>query len=303
MAGQLEQYVQDFLSYILAERGYSQHTVKAYRSDLAQFSAFVQEKQGEGKRDEILQRDDLLSYMQSLRLSSYTSTTVSRKVAAVRSFCRFLYQQGVLSKNMGADIPLPHKESSLPKAISRQEMIRLLQQPARQESTSRSLRDKAILELLYATGMRVSELTGLRLGDLDLGGKRLRCRGKGGQERVLFLHDMAVQSLRVYLETGRTQLLRDPKCRQVFLNSRGKPLSRQGVWLIIKHYAKEAGITTVVTPHTFRHSMATHMLDGGAGLREIQELLGHASLNTTQIYTHVDEERLRAVYDKAHPRA
>jgi len=299
----LEQYIESFINYILIERGYSRHTAAAYRADLVQFLAFV----GNGKQQkadgaDLFSRQQLLAYVRSLP-EVYAQATVHRKMATVKSFCRFLYRRGILNRNVAAEIAMPAGRQALPKAITLAEMMRLLAQPLQRKDRFLALRDKAILEMLYATGMRVSELTALQLNDLSLPEKRLRCRGKGGRERVLFLHDMAVQSVQAYLAEGRPHFLKDAATEALFLSRRGKRLSRQGVWGLVKRYSKEAGITTDVTPHTFRHSMATHMLNGGAGLREIQEMLGHASLTTTQIYTHVDSRRLRAVYDKTHPRA
>ncbi len=301
----LDQYVENFINYILIERGYSRHTASAYRTDLEQFLVFVEaaDNQPPGRVNaDPLSRQSLLAYVRSLP-DRYAPATVHRKLATVKSFGRFLYQRGILDRNVAAEIAMPSGKRILPKAISTEDMTRLLHQPLQQKDTFLALRDQAILEMLYATGMRVSELTALQVGDLSLPEKRLRCLGKGGRERVLFLHNVAVRSVQAYLETSRPHFLKAGNTSALFLNQRGKRLSRQGIWGLVKRYAKEAGITATVTPHTFRHSMATHMLNAGAGLREIQEILGHASLTTTQIYTHVDSQRLRSIYDKTHPRA
>jgi integrase/recombinase XerD len=171
------------------------------------------------------------------------------------------------------------------------------------EDGAKALRDAALLEVLYATGMRVSELVSLDIDDVNLASATVRCFGKGGKERVIPMHPRAVEALSAYMTSGRVAYLREPTQRALFLNPRGTRLTRQGLWLIIKDYVRKAGIEADVTPHTLRHSFATHLLEGGAGLREVQKLLGHSNVSTTQIYTHVSDERLRKAYDQAHPRA
>jgi integrase/recombinase XerD len=237
---------------------------------------------------------------------------VARKVAAVKSFCHFLLRTGVISENPAEDLDSPHVKKQLPKTLSTAEVDRLLALPAEGGRSPKALRDAALLELLYATGMRVSEVAHLTLDDLDLESGTVRCIGKGNKERVMPLYPKAVESLRDYLENGRSAFLGaetgpalrgNREERTLFLNPRGERLTRQGLWLIIKGYAREINLEDKVTPHTLRHSFATHMLDGGAGLREVQRLLGHANISTTQVYTHVSRDRLRQVYDEAHPRA
>jgi integrase/recombinase XerD len=298
--------IQEFLDYLVAERGSSDNTVAAYRNDLTQFHDFVtQPDQLDGRANwSNLTRDRLLDYILFLKDREYASATVARKVAAVKSFCHFLLRTGVISEDPAEDLDSPHVKKQLPQTLSADEVDRLLALPAEGGRSPKALRDAALLELLYATGMRVSEVAHLTLDDLDLESGTVRCVGKGTKERVMPLYPKAIESLRDYLENGRSALLGDNRQeRTLFLNPRGERLTRQGLWLIIKGYAREIELEDRVTPHTLRHSFATHMLDGGAGLREVQRLLGHANISTTQVYTHVSRDRLRQVYDEAHPRA
>ncbi len=201
-----------------------------------------------------------------------------------------------------ATLDSPRVKKYLPRAISQEDVELLLDAPGKGDEP-RALRDRAILELLYATGMRVSELVSLNEGDVDLASASVRCFGKGGKERVIPVYERAVQAIEGYINKGRVRLLRQSDEKALFLNQRGERLTRQGLWLIVKGYVRQAGIKVAVTPHTLRHSFATHMLRGGADLRNVQELLGHANIATTQVYTQVSNERLREVYDDAHPRA
>jgi integrase/recombinase XerD len=298
--------IQEFLSYLVAERGSSDNTVAAYRNDLTQFHDFVTRSAqlGDGASWSDLTREHLIDYILFLKEREYASATVARKVAAMKSFCHFLLRTGVISEDPAEDLDSPHVKKQLPQTLSTGDVDRLLALPAEAGRGPKALRDAALLELLYATGMRVSEVAHLTLDDLDLESGTVRCVGKGTKERVMPLYPRAVESLRDYLDHGRSALLGDNRQeRTLFLNPRGEQLTRQGLWLIIKGYARELNLEDKVTPHTLRHSFATHMLDGGAGLREVQRLLGHANISTTQVYTHVSRDRLRQVYDEAHPRA
>jgi integrase/recombinase XerD len=298
--------IQEFLDYLVAERGSSDNTVAAYRNDLTQFYDFMtQPAQLDGNANwNNLTRDHLIDYILFLKDREYASATVARKVAAMKSFCHFLLRTGVISEDPAEDLDSPHVKKQLPQTLSAAEVDQLLALPAEGGRSPKALRDTALLELLYATGMRVSEVAHLTLDDLDLESGTVRCVGKGTKERVMPLYPKAIESLRDYLENGRSALLGNNRQeRTLFLNPRGEQLTRQGLWLIIKGYAREIELEDRVTPHTLRHSFATHMLDGGAGLREVQRLLGHANISTTQIYTHVSRDRLRQVYDEAHPRA
>lgn len=294
---------QEFLDYLTAERGSSDNTIAAYRNDLTQFDEYLGGRlQDNGWAD--LTRDHLIEYILWLKEREYATATVARKVAAMKSFCGFLLRTGVIEDNPAEELDSPKVKKRLPTTLTPQEVDSLLALPAHAGNTPKGLRDTALLEVLYATGMRVSEVASLTLEDLDLGAGTVRCMGKGNKERVMPLYAEAANAVQAYLDRGRQALLgRNQKETTLFLNPRGERLTRQGLWLIIKGYAKQLGLEDRVTPHTLRHSFATHMLNGGAGLREVQRLLGHANISTTQVYTHISQDRLRQVYDDAHPRA
>jgi integrase/recombinase XerD len=243
-----------------------------------------------------------LSYILSLKERDYTQATVARKVASVRSLFKFLHGEGIIPENPTQGISSERVPKTIPKYLTPQEVDELLEQPARR-STPEAKRDRAMLELLYATGMRVTELVSLNVGDVELQVGYVRCLGKGSKERVIPIYDHAIQALGEYIAEGRPQLMRDSGEKGLFLNRRGKHLTRQGFWLILKNYATQAHLESAITPHTLRHSFATHMLHGGADLRSVQELLGHANISTTQIYTHIPDDYLHREYEKAHPRA
>lgn len=291
-----------FLTYIAEEKGYSDNTLAAYRNDLNQFADFLETLDPPPSDWSDISKDTLISFMLDLQEREYSSATVARKVAATKSFFGYLDSQDVVDENPTADLESPKAKKRLPKTLSRQAIERLLEAPTENQS-AKGLRDKAMLEVLYATGMRVSELVSLDVDDVTLAGASIRCMGKNDKERVLPLHNEAVKALKEYLEEGRPHYAKDPEEKALFLNPRGTRLTRQGLWLIIKAYVEETDIDEEVTPHTLRHSFATHLLDGGAGLRELQHLLGHSNISTTQIYTQVAGDRLRDTYDEAHPRA
>ena len=292
--------VDDFLYYIAIEKGYSRHTVAAYRNDLRQFGDHLSQERVTSWQG--LGRGHVLGYILYLRDREYAKSTIARKVASVKSFFHFLVTEGVLTDDPTATVDSPPIGRHLPRPLSIGEVEQLLAEPAKSGSP-RGLRDSALLELLYATGMRASEIIQLTVESINLGDSTVRCMGKGSKERILPLYPRAEDALTSYLTDGRPILSRDGNEHALFLNHRGGALTRQGLWLIVKEYAKAAGIEDVTTPHVLRHSYATHMLDGGAGLREVQQLLGHANISSTQIYTKVSTRRQRKVYDEAHPRA
>lgn len=315
----MQQEIENFLNFLVVEKGFSPHTVAAYRNDLTQFLDFLKNAEARSAASDVTTKDSLdssssevdwssvskvriISFIVSLKEKQYASTTVARKVAAVKSFFHFLVAEGLVKNDPTENLDSPKVGKSLPRTLTVEEVDELLEQPAR-SSTPEALRDKAMLELLYATGMRVSELTSLNLDDINLSAGYVRCIGKGSKERIVPVGFQATRAVEQYLEQGRPQLARSQTQQALFLNHRGERLTRQGFWLIIKAYAKHAGIRTDIAPHTLRHSFATHMLNSGADLRSVQELLGHANISTTQIYTHLTTERLRQVYDQAHPRA
>lgn len=302
----MEEQIGSFLKSLEVEKGYSVNTLIAYRNDLHQFRRFLTE-QSSGRTavtswSEVT-KQDLIAFILYLKAErEYSSATVARKVAAVKSFFHYLLTEAKIAEDPSASLDSPKVRKYLPKAISKEEVNLLLSAPANLDS-ARGRRDRAILELLYATGMRVSEVVNLDVGDVDPASGTVRCLGKGNKERVIPIYDRAIRAVEEYLERARLQLLKRPDQKALFLNHRGNRLTRQGLWLIIKRYVEQLGIATPVTPHTLRHSFATHLLNGGADLRNVQELLGHANISTTQVYTQVSSERLRSVYDQAHPRA
>lgn len=301
----MEEGINNFLDYLRVERQFSGNTIAAYQNDLTQFLAFLRERTVEGDPVQAwpqVGRSLVLSYILNLKERDYTQATVARKVAALRSLFKFLHSEGVVLENPAQGISSEKVPKTLPKYLTPQEVDELLEQPARR-STPEAKRDRAMLELLYATGMRVSELVSLNMGDVNLEVGYVRCLGKGSKERVIPVYDHAVQAVKEYAAEARTQLLRDLDEKALFLNRQGKRLTRQGFWLILKNYVSQAHLETDITPHTLRHSFATHMLHGGADLRSVQELLGHANISTTQIYTHIPDDYLRREYEKAHPRA
>jgi integrase/recombinase XerD len=300
----MQKKIDEFLTSLEVEKGYSENTRVAYKNDLSQFLHYLK-NQAEPRVEswEAVKKDHLVAYILYLKTDrEYTSTTVARKVAAIKSFFHFLVADGFIKDDPTATLDSPRVKKYLPRAISQEDVEKLLEAPSAKD-TPRALRDRAILELLYATGMRVSELVALNVGWVDLASASVRCFGKGDRERVIPIYERAVQAVKAYLDRGRIHLLRNPEEKALFLNQRGERLTRQGLWLIVKGYVKEAGLKVPVTPHTLRHSFATHMLRGGADLRNVQELLGHANIATTQVYTQISNERLREVYDEAHPRA
>ena len=294
----------DFLAFLSVEKGASANTVAAYRNDLQQLADFIgarPETNGWGDLDRAAIQDFILHMKTDC---GYSEATVARKVAAIRSFFAFLAAEGMTPTNPTEGLTSPHVGKTLPKAISPNEVDELLEQPARR-STPEARRDRAMLELLYATGMRVTELVSLDMGNLNLDRRSpyVRCMGKGAKERTIPIHDQALESLIGYLEEGRPLLVRNKNEQALFVNRRGERLTRQGFWLILKGYARSANLSADITPHTLRHSFATHMLRGGMPLRNVQEMLGHANISTTQVYTHLTSDHVREVYERAHPRA
>ncbi len=295
----MDQSIITYLRYLRVERGYSENTIAAYRRDLRQFTAVVVEMGLE--HWSALTTDHLDRYLEALQARGYRSTTVARKISAVRSFLYFLFREGIVTEALATWLRQPRVGRRLPHTLSEEEVDRLLD--VARGDTPIALRDYAILALLYATGMRASEAVALTVDDLDLRRGTVRCLGKGNKERLVPLHAEAVRTLRRYLEEARPLLLRNREERHLFLNRVGRSLTRQGLWYIVHQHVKVAGLEGRVTPHTLRHTFATHLLEGGADLRDVQHLLGHSSITTTQLYTAVSDRRKRELYDRAHPRA
>ncbi len=289
--------IDTYITYLRDVRRVSPNTVESYARDLAALAGFAEARE---TPVEELDRRALEAFVRSLMTQGLSPRSVARSVACVRGFYRFLSLERKLEESPAADLKAPRAWPALPKFLDLDEVDRLLAQP--DVSTPRGLRDKALIEVLYASGMRVSELVGVKPGELRLDEGYLTCLGKGDKERIVPLGDQAVDWLRRYMSDGRSRLTRQRSTPWLFVNGRGGPLSRVGVWKLLKTYGLKAGITREISPHVLRHSFATHLLERGADLRAIQVMLGHADLSTTQIYTHVLEARLRAVYDKYHPR-
>lgn len=299
----MDDSITQFLHFLAVEKGASNNTIAAYRNDIQQFCGYSADRRnGNGWGD--INRACVLEYMEELHVKRYAEATVARKVAAVKSFFGFLTAEGQIGRDPTESLSAPRVGKTLPKPITPQQVDELLEQPLRR-TTPEAKRDKAMLELLYATGMRVTELVSLNLESITVqaDGAHVRCLGKGSKERTIPIHDQAGEALAIYLNQGRSQLVRVRSERALFVNRRGERLTRQGFWLILKGYAQLAQIDAHVTPHTLRHSFATHMLKGGAPLRNVQELLGHANITTTQVYTQLTNEHVREVYERAHPRA
>jgi len=301
----MEDRISHFLHFMSVEKGASDNTIDAYRNDLVQFHTFLSTLNLNGNPTDWrrVSRDAIVRYVAELKDRHYAPATIARKVAAVKSFFQFLHAEGAIRQNPTESLESPRVGKSLPKPLTVQQVDELLEQPAKRK-TPEGLRDQAMLEVLYATGLRVTELVSLDVDSVALDKNPLvRCMGKGAKERAIPIHDQALLALTRYLNDGRPKVVRNAKERALFVNRRGDRLTRQGFWLILKAYAREARIETLVTPHTLRHSFATHMLRGGAPLRNVQELLGHANISTTQVYTQITDEHVRHVYERAHPRA
>jgi integrase/recombinase XerD len=295
----MDEAIQAFLDHLNVERGLSTNTVAAYGRDLSQFASFA-------RNMDVVSSDDawdsaLIGYLEGLREAGMSPNSISRKLSAIRTFCKFACREGYSKKDFTANTSGMKGVKKLPNALTIDEVNRLLAVP--DAKTPAGSRDKAMLETLYATGLRVSELMSLKIPDANLSVGFVRCFGKGSKERIVPIGQVAVDYLSSYLSNGRAKFAHAGSGDYLFLNHQGKSLSRVGFWKIIKKYAREAHITKNISPHSLRHSFATHLLAGGADLRAIQEMLGHADIATTQIYTHVSREKLKEVYRDSHPRA
>ncbi|MFH1800341.1 MAG: tyrosine recombinase XerC [Candidatus Omnitrophota bacterium] len=288
--------VEDFLNFLTTEKGASEHTTKNYGIDLREFMKFIAEKELPG-----LTYLDIRSFLAFLKTREYSKSSISRKLACLRSFFKYLVRENILAQNPAAGIATPKKEKRLPSFMNPDEITRLLDAPAKNSWEEK--RDKAILEMLYSSGLRVSELAGLNHDDLDFFGGLVRVRGKGKKERIVPVGQTALNSLRAYWDMKAPRETASAIKKPLFISRIGSRLTDRSVRRMILKYVKRTGLGKEISPHTFRHSFATHMLDRGADLRSVQELLGHANLSTTQIYTHVTTQRLKDAYMAAHPRA
>jgi integrase/recombinase XerD len=287
--------IAQFLDYLAVERGLSANTLLSYGRDLRDFAAFRAESGAPAGRAAIS------AYLVALQRRGRSPATISRRLAALRAFYRFLAGEQPGADDPTAALTSPRPRRRLPRVLGVDDVATLLEGTG--DDTPAGVRDRAMLELLYATGIRVSELCGCEVGSVDFEQGLLRCTGKGGKERIVPVGEVAQAWLRRYLDEARARLLRDPDEPALFLNHRGQRLSRQGFWKILRKHGLAAAIGKPITPHVLRHSFATHLLEAGADLRSVQELLGHADISTTQVYTHLSRGRLRQVYRSAHPRA
>jgi integrase/recombinase XerD len=294
----VEAHVRTFLSYLRVEKGLSDNTIQAYRRDMAKFAAFAG-KRGLGTAD--VRREHVVDFLGSLYRRNLDSRSVARHLVTIRHFFRFSLMEGVIDDDPAANIESPKFRQSLPEFLSVDEVDRLLRQPDANDMIG--IRDKAMIELMYSTGLRVSELCGLRVSDLQMDPGCLRCIGKGDKERLVPVGHQALEAVQAYLRDARKELSRGVASPYLFLNQKGHKLNRIAFWKILGEYGRKAGLRKSLTPHMLRHSFATHLLDRGADLRSVQMMLGHSDISTTQIYTHVVEERLKQVYKAHHPRA
>jgi len=297
----MEDRLDDFIHFLVVEKGLAKNTIVSYKRDLNSYITYL--KNVEQLEDlNSVQRPQIVHFLSHLKDTGKSSKTLARHIASIRAFHHFLLREKAVDHDPTVHIESPQHERSLPKVLSMEEVETLLDSPKLTDHFG--YRDKAMLEMLYATGIRVSELIGLKIADVHLTMGFVRCMGKGSKERIIPIGKTASDAIEQYLEKGRPKFIsKKQRDDSLFLNHHGKGLTRQGFWKILKRLAMEAGIEKELTPHTMRHSFATHLLENGADLRAVQEMLGHADISTTQIYTHVTKTRLKDVYTKFHPRA
>ncbi len=294
----MEAQIRTFLNYLRVEKSLADNTLKAYRRDMTRFAAFIGKR---GIECGNIRRGDVVDFLSMLYHTRLDSRSVARYLATLRNFFRFALMEGYITDDPAANIDSPKFRQSLPHFLSVEEVERLLRQPDTREVTG--IRDKAMIELMYSTGLRVSELCGLQVLDLQMDPGCLRCIGKGNKERLVPVGRQALEAVRKYLAESRPKLMIDGPSKHLFLNRKGRAMDRITYWKALGEYGRKAGLRRALTPHMLRHSFATHLLDRGADLRSVQMMLGHSDISTTQIYTHVVEERLKQVYRAHHPRA
>lgn len=292
--------LRDFYHFLQIERGLAHNTLTSYNRDLKRYLLYV-EKVLQIDNIKLINRNSIMSYLHHLKDENMSAATIARAISSIKSFHQFLINEQVVSEDPSIHIETPRKERKLPRVLAPEEIETLLNI---QGDDPLSIRNKAMVELLYATGLRVTELITLEMKDLHLMMGFVRCLGKGDKERIVPIGDIAKQVLETYLNKSRNILTKRRRTeKMLFVNHHGRPLSRQGFWKVLKTIAQDAGIHKDITPHILRHSFATHLLENGADLRAVQEMLGHADISTTQIYTHVTKMRLKDMYDQFHPRA
>ncbi|WP_068671953.1 site-specific tyrosine recombinase XerD [Oceanobacillus sp. Castelsardo] len=295
----LNDALEDYFHFLQIERGLSENTLKSYRRDLKDYTNFLMKKL-EVKSWNNVTRIEIIHFLYALKDGGKSTSTISRHISSIRSFHQFLMREKIVNQDASLHIETPKKERKLPDVLSQKEVEQLLSIDTK---TPLAYRNKAMFELMYATGLRVTELVTLNISDLHLTMGFVQCFGKGSKERIVPIGDVAIHAIEQYLQHGRGKLLKQNSTSTLFLNQHGRPLTRQGFWKILKKIALEVGINKEITPHTLRHSFATHLLENGADLRIVQEMLGHEDISTTQIYTHVTKTRLKDMYKTYHPRA
>ncbi|MCX5697592.1 MAG: site-specific tyrosine recombinase XerD [Candidatus Omnitrophica bacterium] len=294
----MKEFIEMFLNYLSVERGLARNTILSYKDDLNIYMDFLAKKNIDALARTT--RSDITNFMLDQKDKSMAANSIARRLAAIKSFHRFLFRERILQADPTSLIESPKLWKKIPDALSLSEVESLLSRPNLRQT--QGIRDKAILETLYATGMRVSEAVNLRVDGVNLDIGFLRCIGKGNKERVIPLGRKAIISIQRYLKVCRPRLLKQRECEFLFVSRLGKKISRQSIWKLIKRYAKDARIKKTIKVHTLRHSFATHLLERGADLRSVQEMLGHANISTTQIYTHINKDRLKAIHKMFHPR-
>ena len=292
--------LEDYFHFLQIEKGLAENTISSYRRDLRNYVHHIKKKSIHLSWNEV-DRNDIITFLYDEKDAGKSAATLARSISSIKSFHQFLIREQIVTHDPSEHIETPKKEQKLPDVLSAEEIEKLL---AFSDSSPLKIRNRALLELLYGTGLRVSELASLKVSDLHMTMGFLRCYGKGAKERIVPLGNLATKATETYLETARPHLIRKRQTENtLFVNHHGRPLTRQGIWKILHKACMDAGITKRITPHTLRHSFASHLLENGADLRSVQEMLGHSDISTTQIYMHVTKTRLKDIYQSYHPRA
>ncbi len=295
----MDQLLDSFIAYLAVEKGLSKNTLESYGRDVGKFIAFIHEKNISSV--DAIKYDDILDFLSHFKKQGFSDTTTVRTIVSIKQFFKYLQLEKIIKEDPSSQIQTPKMKKSIPGVISLEDVEKILAAP--DESTPEGIRDLAMLEVLYATGIRVSELIGLKLNEVNFETGFVIVYGKGSKERIVPIGEKAQEKLKAYMENSRPALLKSKEAKELFVTRRGGGMTRQGFWKLIKTYALKSGITKDISPHTLRHSFATHLLERGADLRTIQIMLGHSDISTTQIYTHVESERLREIHKKYHPRS
>ena len=293
----METEINGFIIYLHSVKKTSENTMLSYKRDLVKVKRYLEEQGIKDVRK--VTSTNLNSYVLYLEKNKFSAATISRNIASLKAFYHYMYREGIVNKDAAQGLHAPKIEKKMPEILSTREVVKLLEQP--EGDSPKEIRDKAMLELLYATGIRVTELTNLKMGDVNMQVGYILCRD-GEKERVIPFGNAAKNALTRYLEKARANLIPDGKSEYLFVNCSGQPMSRQGFWKLLKYYAKKAGIAGDITPHTLRHCFAAHLVENGADLRSVQEMLGHSDISTTQIYANMNQNRIREVYARTHPR-